>query len=425
MKKDEMNSFLKKIPRGVIYHKVTDSVRYFLASMLAPLHRKEKVIEFENIFASYCERKYCVAFPFARTAIYFVLKALDLPKGAEVILPPITIKGIVDVVVDLGLTPVYVDLDVETINFRLDQLREKLNPNVKVAIITPLFGLVPDVSAMVALLKANGVFVIEDFSQCLNGRYDNKRVGTFGDVGIYSASSIKTLDTLGGGLAITDDQVVHDRLRNAQAGLMPARRTALIKKAWVNLIRNVATSEPVFSFLTFPVLQLIRQRNPEAALKQTGHRDKGRLATLPLLWFCRYTSVQAQIGIEQIKGVIAQDAARVANVEFLKASCEIDDFPKTTQESRNVYWQLILPVSNALEAQAYFAKRGIDSATSSLELVCALKDYPNRADLQTAQRIYRNGIFIPCFPHLSQSDMRRIVMAVNGYFQERGHAKEG
>lgn len=412
-----MNPFVKKIPRGVIYHKVSESIGYLLKSIFMPLNRQEKVEKFEQAFAKYCEREYCVAFPFARTAIYFVLKNLNLPKGSEVIMPPITIKGIVDAVVEQGLVPVYVEMDVETLNFQMDDLRSKITPNVKAAIITPLFGLVPDIAAMVKLFREHGVFVIEDFSQCLNGCFDGKRVGTFGDVGIYSSSSIKTLDTLGGGMAITDDEGIHEGLRKAQSGLLPADRKFLIKKAWVNLVRNVATSNPVFSMMTFPLLQFIRKKDPESALKQTGHRDKRRLPELPRLWFGRYSSVQAEIGLAHIDLVRSGDKARVANVEFVKANCGTARFPATTEKSDNVYWQLILPVPNAVEAQDFFAKRGIDSATSSLELVCALKDYPNRVDLPTAERIYRNGIFIPCFPDLSRTTMERIATATREYFQ--------
>lgn len=413
-----MNPIVKKIPRGVIYHKVSESIRYLFQTMFIPLDREEKIRKFESTFAKYCERKYCVAFPFARTAIYFVLKNLDLPKGSEILMPPITIKGILDVVVELGLVPVYVEMDTETLNFQMDDLHRKIRPNVKAVIITLLFGLVPDVSAMVKLFREHGIFIIEDFSQCLNGRFDGKLVGTFGDVGIYSSSSIKTLDTLGGGMAVTDDESMHEALKKAKESLWPANRKFLIKKAWINLVRNIATSRPYFSFLTFPLLQFIRKRDPEAALKQTGHRDKSRLAKLPDFWFSRYTSFQADIGLAHIATVFVNDKDRVANVEFLKANCVNVRFPATTAKSDNVYWQLLLLVSNVIEAQTFFARRGIDIATSSLELVCALKEYPGWAKLLTAERVYRNGIFIPCFPDLSRADVERIAVATRDYFHE-------
>ncbi len=416
-----MNPLIKKIPRGIIYHRIGQSLRYLLASLIMPLEEKGIVPDFERAFAQYCGRKHCVAFPFARTVVYSVLKSLGLPPGSEVIMPPITIKGMVDVVVDLGLVPVYVDLDAETVNFQMEELRRKINPKVKAALITTLFGLVPDLAAMVKLFKEHGIFVIEDFSQCLNGRFDGKRVGAFGDVGIYSSSSIKTMDTLGGGLAITDDEKIALELRKSQEKLTPPNRKFLVQKAWTNLIRNLATAQPVFSLFTFPLLQLIRKLNPESALKQTGHRNKERLAGLPALWFSRYTSVQAKIGLEHLGEVAAEDEARIANVEFVKSNSAVAGFPKTTPKSRNVYWQLILPVPDARLAQAFLARKGIDSATSSLELVCSLKDYPSRTDLPNAERIYRNGLFIPCFPNLSRNDMERIVGTLKNFFHEGPH----
>lgn len=412
-----MNPFVKKIPRGIIYHKVSESIKYLIESFFMPLDRQEKIREFESVFAKYCERNYCVAFPFARTAIYFVLKNLDLPQGSEIILPPITIKGILDVVVGLGLVPVYVDLDAETLNFQLGDLKKKISPKTKVALITPLFGLVPDMTAMMKLLQEHGIFVVEDFSQCLNGRFDGKRIGTFGDVGIYSSSSIKSLDTLGGGMAVTNDQLLYEGLSRAQENLYPANRKFLIQKAWVNLIRNIATSKLVFSVLTFLLLQIIRKINPDLALKQTGHRNKKRLSELPKLWFCKYSSIQAGIGLSQINKVVEDDKSRIDNAKFVKANCGVGKFPTTTEKSSNVYWQLILLVPNAIEAQVFLARRGIDSATSSLELISALEKYPNRTVLPTAENIYRNGIFIPCYPNLSKADMERIVTATRELFQ--------
>jgi dTDP-4-amino-4,6-dideoxygalactose transaminase len=281
---------------------------------------------------------------------------------------------------------------------------------------------VPNLEEMVGFLKEKGVFVIEDFSQCLNGTYNGKRVGNFGEVGIYSSSSIKTMDTLGGGLAITDDETIAEGLRKAQANLAPPNRKFLIQKAFTNLVRNFATTQPFFSLLTFPFLQLIRKRNPDTALKQTGHRNKSRVAKLPGLWFTRYTSVQAGIALENMPWVSKGDEMRVSNVETLKFRSGVEGFPKTTPLSRNVYWQLILPVPDAHVAQAFLAKVDIDSATSSLELVCALQDYPNRAVLPVAENIYRNGIFIPCFPNLSRGELERISTALKKFFQEKVHA---
>lgn len=410
-----MKSLFNKIPRGVIYHKVSESIRYLVSSVFMPLDKQAVVNQFETAFAKYSQREYCVAFPFARTAIYYVLKSLNLPRGSEVMLPPVTIKGIVDVVLALDLVPVYIDWDEASLNFKIDELRSKTGPNVRVVILTNLFGLVPDMPVLTEFFKSRDIFIIEDFSQCLNGRYDDKRIGTFGDIGIYSASSIKQLDTLGGGLAITNDKQLYEILRKYQDGLFPASRKFLIKKAWVNLVRNLATTRLIFSFVVFPMLQVVRKRNPESALKQTGLRNKDRLSELPRLWFCKYSSVQAKIGLSNIDQVVISDQLRIDNANYLKSHCKPGVFPVTTKSSHNVYWQLIVIVKDPVSAQAFFAGHGVDTATSSLELVSALDKYPNKTATPVAENAYRNGIFLPCFPGLTQSDLERVVNAANQF----------
>ena len=169
--------------------------------------------------------------------------------------------------------------------------------------------------------------------------------------------------------------------------------------------------------LTFPFLKLTLKINPAAALKQTGRRDKERLAKLPTLWFCSYTSVQAEIGLAHLAGIHAKDQSRIANVKFIKENCGYARFPATKEKSGNVYWQLILPVDNAIDAQQFFASRGIDTATTSLELVSSLQKYPNCEDMLIAKNLYHNGLFIPCYPALTGEDMERIALEVRNYFQ--------
>lgn len=407
-----MKLFQKKIPRGVIYHSVLDSIRYLIGSFVSPLNEYAPIQRFETAFAKYNNREHCISFPFARTGIYYILKHLDLPRGSEVLLPPITIKGIVDVVLDLGLTPLYVDVELNTVNFDINDLSKKINPKVRAAIVTPLFGLVPDMTAITSLLRLHNIYIIEDFSQCLNGKHCGKGIGTFGNAAVYSASSIKTLDTLGGGLVITDDATLAAKLRNYQAQMDHPSRSLIIKKAWTNLVRNVATTNPVFSLLTFPALQLLRRIDPSSALKQTGNRDKSRLSKLPKVWFTRYSSLQACIGLEHLDQVRSRDKARITNVELIKSGVPHACFPNTTPLSSNVYWQLIVHTKDASSYQKLFSKQGIDIATSSLELVCELQDFPGSSPMPRAKQVYENGIFVPCYPTLTAVDVRRTIAAL-------------
>jgi dTDP-4-amino-4,6-dideoxygalactose transaminase len=399
------------IPRGIVYHRVLQDVGSLIQSAFAPLNDQSKVEEFEKKFASYLGSKHCIAFPFARTAIYYALKSKNFPKGSEIIMPPISIKAILDVVLECGLKPVFVDLNPETICFDPEKLRQAITPNTKAALITYLFGIVPDMDEMMAVFREHRLFVMEDFSHCLNGRYGEKKIGTFGDVGIYSSSSIKTLDTYGGGLLVTDDPSLNEILKKDQLQLKPPHRIGLIKKIFTDLIRNVATTRLVFHFLTFPMLRFMSKSRPDKTIKHLGLRDTQMLKSLPAEWFTRYTSFQAKIGLQLISGVEPEDKTRIKNVELVKSLTKTTKlrFPVGVPNSRNVYWQLMTYVRDPLAAQLHLHKRRIDTSTTSLVNISNLPAYPFQGMTPNANFIHSNGLFIPAFPGVSEQEIHHIA----------------
>ena len=101
--------------------------------------------------------------------------------------------------------------------------------------------------------------MLEDFSQCLDGMYNGLKVGRFGDIGIYSASSIKTLDTFGGGLLVCDKEQTHQNMRLEQGKLGKSKRLLLIKKIVIHFLfikTKVAIQLLIRLFLWIPLMLL-------------------------------------------------------------------------------------------------------------------------------------------------------------------------
>lgn len=401
------------LPRGIIYHRLSTELLSLIQATYQNLDDQKVVRSWETKFAEYIDRKYSVAFPFARTAIYFALKSQNLPKGSEIIMPPITIKGILDVVMELGLKPVFVDINSKTFCFDLEGLKKAINPNTKAIIFTYLFGVVPEIDKLFKLIKDRNIFSIEDFSQSLNCSFDGKKLGCFGDVGVYSASSIKTLDTYGGGLLVCDDKLIYDELKIVQNTLQSPSRTFLIKKIIINFIRNFATTRLPFHVLVFPLIKFMAKASPGSVMKHTGDRDKRMVSSLPKAWFQRYSSLQAKLGQKLINHVVTYDAKRINNVEFLKKTCNNLSFPLKEENTKNVYWQLVLFFKNPEGVQKIMHKNGIDTATTSLEKISNLKDYPFRNATPNADLIYTNGLFIPTFPGLSDKELHHVSVVLN------------
>lgn len=396
------------IPRGIIYHSVCQDINSLISAMYTRLDDTAVIKKFEQSFASYIGCQHGVAFPYARVAIYFALKLKQFPRGSKIIMPPITIKAILDVVLDLGLIPIFVDLDADNLSFDIEQLKAKITPDTKAILITYLYGMVPDMDAMIEICNHHNLFVIEDFSQCLNGEYNSKKVGSFGDVGIYSASSIKTLDTYGGGLLVTNNESFYSKLLECQQSLSKPSRLFLIKKMITSIIRNVATRRFMFHFFVFPLLKIMSWFQPDTYLKNIGERSKTPLKELPQAWFTSFTSFQASVGLKLLAKVDKQDKQRIHNSDKIRQNTWVT-FPRGNKHAKNVFWQTIAYFSEPVKAIRLLQAHKIDSAMTSLEKISYLPNYHIEEDMPNADMIYSSAIFIPCYPGLKDKDICHIT----------------
>jgi perosamine synthetase len=397
------------IPRGVIYHKLSDDFINIFKICFSNLKDNEVIGKFKADFLRYNNSKYINIFAYARTGVYYSLKSQNFSKGSEVIMPPITIKAMVDAVVDLGLQPVFVDIDLDTYCFDINELKKNITPNTKAILVTYLFGTVPNVEEIINTTKENNLFVIEDFSQCLNGEYVGVKVGNFGNVGVYSSSTTKTLDTYGGGVCVTSDSKLHKQLQKYENNLKPAKRIRLLKNIFTDFIRNFATNYLVFTLFTLPSIKLFEKFSNQSAMQYVGKREFSKVESLPDFWFEKYTSFQAKFGSKQIKTVLNNDIRRISNVDYLLSNNKGKSykFAKGAISTNNVYWQLILIYSEVSSVRKNFLKSKIDTSTTSLPLLPDL-DYVDNFDTPNAKKLKENGLFIPSYPKLNNEQLIRI-----------------
>ena len=408
---------IMSIPRGRLYHSLLSSSVNVVRSFFSALDDAHVVRAYEARFSEYTCSSECVAFPLARTAIYFILSYLSLPPNSYILMPPITIKGILEVVLDLGLVPVYVDSDPDTLCFNKSALQKALEQySLKAAIITPLFGIVPKMDELSKLLDLYGVYKIVDFSQALNASFSGMLISSYGDASVYSSSSIKTLDTLGGGLAVTNDTRLGDYLRKCQSELARPDRRWLVKKSIVNLIRSLSVSNPFFTFFTYPYIRYLVRQSPGKALRQTGERSKELTPGLPDFWFTSFTSLQAQIGLDKLKYVAIEDNKRIRIADCYSRVLEGSSarLIKVAGQA-STYWQYAIKTSSALYANGFMARHKIDTATTSLSFLPFIGEVSGNYSCKSAETIHKNYLFIPCHPSMTDTEVTRILKALADY----------
>ncbi len=165
--------------------------------------------EFERRIADYVDSKHCSVLVNGTVTLYTAIIALGLGPGDEVLVPDFTMVATATSVVAAGATPVFVDVEEETLCMSMAEAEKKITPRTKAIMYVPLNGRSGDMLMWVEFAKAHNIALIEDAAQALGSFYSDKHLGTFGDLGSFSFSSLKIITTgQGGALATDSDELI-------------------------------------------------------------------------------------------------------------------------------------------------------------------------------------------------------------------------
>jgi dTDP-4-amino-4,6-dideoxygalactose transaminase len=163
----------------------------------------------EQEFAELLGARYALAVSSCSAALFLSLKALDLPKGAKVLIPAFTFAAVPSSVVHAECEPVLVEVG-ENYRVDMDDFAAKL-PAAQAVMISHMRGHTSDMDAIMALCDATGVPVIEDAAHSLGTVWAGRNIGTIGKVGCFSFQSYKLVNAGEGGIMVTDDPEIAAR----------------------------------------------------------------------------------------------------------------------------------------------------------------------------------------------------------------------
>ena len=168
-----------------------------------------KIKEMETAFAEYVGMKHCIACNSGTDALLLALKAWDVKPGDAVFVPSFTFFASAEVIAMQGATPVFVDVDKDTFNIDVTDLKRKIEQTLKAGKLTPrvviavdLFGLPADFEAVRQVADKYGLYVLEDGAQGFGGRIGDKKACTFGDISTTSFFPAKPVGCYGDGGAV-------------------------------------------------------------------------------------------------------------------------------------------------------------------------------------------------------------------------------
>ena len=172
----------------------------------------EKCAEFEAHFCRFVEAPGGVALSSATAGMHLVLKALNIGPGDEVITPSLTWVSTVNLIVLAGATPVFADIDRDTLMVTPETIKERLSERTRLIVPVHFAGAPVDVEPIRTLAQEHDVELVEDAAHAVGTEYQGERIGKRG-TSIFSFHPIKNITTGEGGMVCTDNMTLLERVR--------------------------------------------------------------------------------------------------------------------------------------------------------------------------------------------------------------------
>jgi|SRR5579875_935251 dTDP-4-amino-4,6-dideoxygalactose transaminase len=181
---------------------------------------------FEQEWAEYCGAKYGRGVDNGTDALQLAMYAYGIGPGDEVITPANSFVAVVEAILAVGATPVFVDINPETYNIDIEQTRAAITDRTKMIVPVHLYGLAADMDPIMEMAKPKGIIVLEDASQAQGAKYKGRRVGGIGDSAAFSLYYTKNLGGYGeAGIFTTSDEAIAEKVdMMRQHGARPATR---------------------------------------------------------------------------------------------------------------------------------------------------------------------------------------------------------
>jgi len=183
------------------------------------------VKEFEEAFARYIGVKYGIATSSGTTALHLALVALGVGPGDEVIVPDLTFAATINAVIYTGAKPVIVDIHPDYWCIDPDKLEKAITPRTKAIIPVHLYGHPCDMDPIMEIASKYNLYVIEDAAEAHGAEYKGRKVGSFGHASCFSFYGNKIITTGEGGMVLTNDGELAERIRILRDhGMHPKRK---------------------------------------------------------------------------------------------------------------------------------------------------------------------------------------------------------
>lgn len=329
----------------------------------------KKTQELEKMICDFTGAKHCVMTINGTIALIIALLALELKPSDEILIPNLTMIASPNSAVLLGIKPIFIDIDPTNLCLDLSKAKKALNQKTKALMYVPLNGRSGNMKEVVNFCKANKLFLVEDAAQALGSYYQNKHLGTFGDIGTLSFSVPKIITTGQGGALLTDNTKLYNKIQK---------------------------------------------------IKNFGRATGGTDTHDTFGWNFKFTDIQAVIGIEQFKK-LPKRIIRKRQI-YNKYHSILKDIPQVkfinTDLSQTTPWFIDIYAQSPSNLAAYLEKKGIKTRRiyPAINTQKIFRKQWKSHPFPTSQKIARQGLWLPSSVKLTSQEISLIANSIKQYY---------
>ena len=365
------------------------------------LMNSKNVKKFESKIARLFDKKYGLMVNSCSSANLLALSALNLPKGSEIITPCLTFSTTISPIIQLGLIPSLVDINLDTLLINEDCIEEMITKKTRAMIIPNLIGNIPNLIKIKQICKKYNLYFIEDSADTIDSFYSNKRSGSYSDISTTSFYASHVITCAGsGGMLCTNNEKFYKK--------------ALIQRGWGRNSTLFGENEDV-----------------KYRFKSKNSYDEKYLFT-DLGYNFIPTEISAAFGLEQIKKLKKLSLNRKKNFKilhnFFSKKKKYFKVPSINKKVDNIWLAFPLLVNTKKftrnELQIFLEKNNIQTRTIFTGNIMKQPGYinqkfkKNKFGYSNSDYVMENGILLGCHQSMKKKEIEYIIFKVNEFLEK-------
>jgi len=342
-----------------------------------------EIEKFEKSLANYIGSKYCVTFNSGTSALHASLLSIEIKKRDEIIVPSFTFIATANAVLMINACPKFVDIEEDTFGLNPTITKSSISNKTKAIIPIHYAGLPCKISELEKISKIKKIFLIEDAAESIGASVNGKKIGNFGNLGVFSFAGNKVLTTGEGGAVVTNSKTLYNKLK------------------------------------------LIRSHGRDDKQNYFSSNIKPNYISLGYNW--RMSSITAALGCSQLDKIETLICLRRKNAKHLtKKLMKIKEIQTPTEPAgyRHVYQMYTIRLSNSNIRNKLKNFLQIKKIMSKVffypvhQTSFYKKNFSTKEDLQMTSTISNQVLTLPMYPGLKKEELDYIYDSISEFFEQ-------